>query len=64
MILATAFVSMPFVAREIIPVLEEAGRDQEEAAKTLGATEWQTFWHITLPNIRWALLKSSPAERR
>ena len=56
MILATAFVSMPFVAREIIPVLEEAGRDQEEAAKTLGATEWQTFWHITLPNIRWALL--------
>ena len=56
MVLATAFVSMPFVAREIIPVLEEAGRDQEEAAKTLGATEWQTFWHITLPNIRWALL--------
>ena len=56
MVLATAFVSMPFVAREIIPVLEEAGRDQEEAAKTLGATEWQTFWNITLPNIRWALL--------
>jgi sulfate/thiosulfate transport system permease protein len=47
MVLATAFVSMPFVAREIIPVLEEAGRDQEEAAKTLGATEWQTFWNIT-----------------
>jgi sulfate/thiosulfate transport system permease protein len=56
MLLATAFVSMPFVAREVIPVLEEAGQDQEEAAKTLGASEWQTFWKVTLPNIRWALL--------
>jgi sulfate/thiosulfate transport system permease protein len=56
MVLASAFVSMPFVAREVIPVLEEAGADQEEAAKTLGATEWQTFWRITLPNIRWGLL--------
>ncbi len=56
MVLATAFVSMPFVAREVIPVLEEAGKDQEEAATTLGATEWQTFWKVTLPNIRWALL--------
>jgi sulfate/thiosulfate transport system permease protein len=56
MVLATAFVSMPFVAREVIPVLEEAGQDQEEAARTLGATEWQTFWTVTLPNIRWALL--------
>lgn len=56
MVLATAFVSMPFVAREVIPVLEEAGADQEEAAKTLGASEWQTFWRVTLPNIRWGLL--------
>ncbi len=56
MVLATAFVSMPFIAREIIPVLEEAGKDQEEAAKTLGASDWQTFWRVTIPNIRWALL--------
>jgi sulfate/thiosulfate transport system permease protein len=54
--LATAFVTMPFVAREVIPVLEEFGRDQEEAAKTLGANEWQTFWRVTLPSIRWGLL--------
>lgn len=56
MLIATAFVSMPFVVREVIPVLEEAGRDQEEAAKTLGASEWQIFWRVTLPNIRWGLL--------
>jgi sulfate/thiosulfate transport system permease protein len=56
MVLATVFVSMPFVAREVIPVLEEAGADEEEAAKTLGATEWQTFWRVTLPSIRWGLL--------
>lgn len=56
MMLATAFVSLPFVAREVIPVLEEAGASQEEAAKTLGASEWQTFWRVTLPNIRWGLL--------
>jgi sulfate transport system permease protein len=56
MMLATAFVSMPFVAREVIPVLEEEGTDQEEAAYTLGATPWQTFWRITVPNIRWGLL--------
>jgi sulfate/thiosulfate transport system permease protein len=56
MLLATAFVSMPFVAREVIPVLEETGADQEEAAKTLGASEWQTFWRVTLPSIRWGLL--------
>jgi sulfate transport system permease protein len=56
MILATAFVTMPFVAREVIPVLEEVGTDQEEAAKTLGANDWQTFWRVTLPSIRWGLL--------
>jgi sulfate transport system permease protein len=56
MVLATAFVSMPFVAREVIPVLEELGSDQEEAAKTLGASDWQIFWRVTLPNIRWGLL--------
>lgn len=56
MLLASMFVSMPFVAREVIPILEETGADQEEAAKTLGASDWQTFWHITLPNIRFGLL--------
>jgi sulfate/thiosulfate transport system permease protein len=56
MVLATVFVSMPFVAREVIPVLEEAGVDQEEAARTLGANDWQIFWRVTLPNIRWGLL--------
>ncbi len=56
MVLATAFVTLPFVAREVIPVLEEVGSDQEEAAKTLGAKDWQIFWRVTLPNIRWGLL--------
>ena len=56
MLMATAFVSMPFVAREVIPVLEEFGKDQEEAARTLGANDWQTFWRVTLPSIRWGLL--------
>lgn len=56
MVLATAFVSMPFVAREVIPVLDELGKDQEEAAATLGAKGWQIFWRVTLPNIRWGLL--------
>ncbi|NJM46509.1 MAG: sulfate ABC transporter permease subunit CysW [Alkalinema sp. RU_4_3] len=56
MAMATIFVSMPFIAREIIPVLEECGKEQEEAAKTLGASSWQTFWLVTFPNIRWALL--------
>ncbi|MBD1813512.1 sulfate ABC transporter permease subunit CysW [Microcoleus vaginatus DQ-U2] len=56
MVLATAFVTLPFVAREVIPVLEEVGTDQEEAAKTLGANDWQIFWNVTLPSIRWGLL--------
>jgi sulfate/thiosulfate transport system permease protein len=56
MVIATAFVSMPFVVREVIPVLEEAGVDQEEAARTLGASDWQIFWRVTLPNIRWGLM--------
>jgi sulfate/thiosulfate transport system permease protein len=56
MLLASAFVSMPFVAREVIPVLEELGKDQEEAARTLGAKGFQIFWRVTLPSIRWGLL--------
>jgi sulfate transport system permease protein len=56
MVLATMFVSLPFVAREVIPVLEEIGPEQEEAASTLGANSWQTFWRVTLPSIRWGLL--------
>lgn len=56
MILATAFVTLPFVAREVIPVLEAVGSEQEEAAKTLGANDWQIFWRVILPNIRWGLL--------
>jgi len=56
MVLATSFVSLPFVAREVLPVLEEIGHDQEEAAKTLGASDWRTFWRVTLPSIRWSLL--------
>lgn len=56
MILASSFITLPFVAREVIPVLEETGTEQEEAAQTLGATDWQIFWRVTLPNIRWGLL--------
>jgi sulfate/thiosulfate transport system permease protein len=55
MILATIFISLPFVIREVLPVLQEEGTDQEEAASTLGAGGWQTFWRITLPTIRWGL---------
>jgi len=56
MLLATIFVSMPFIAREVIPVLDEMGTDQEEAARTLGASDWQIFWRVVVPNIRWGLL--------
>jgi sulfate/thiosulfate transport system permease protein len=54
-VLATMFVSMPFVVREVAPVLAEIGEDQEQAAATLGANGWQTFWRVTLPAIRWGL---------
>ncbi len=56
MIMATIFVTMPFIAREVLPALEEVGTDQEEAAHTLGASRWQTFWRVTLPSIRGSLL--------
>ncbi|HEX4518800.1 MAG TPA: sulfate ABC transporter permease subunit [Gaiellaceae bacterium] len=55
-VIATVFVSVPFVAREVIPTLREIGDDQEQAARTLGASAWQTFWRITLPSIRWAVV--------
>jgi sulfate transport system permease protein len=56
MVLATVFVSMPFVAREVVPTLREIGDEQEQAARTLGASRWQTFRRITLPAIRWAVI--------
>src|SRR6478609_7305085 len=56
MVIATIFVSLPFVAREVVPTLREIGDDQEQAARTLGASGWQTFWGITLPSIRWAVV--------
>jgi sulfate transport system permease protein len=55
-VLATVFITFPFVARELIPLMMEQGRDDEEAAISLGASGFQTFWHVTLPNIRWGLL--------
>ena len=56
MVLATVFISIPFVAREVIPTLREIGDEQEQAARTLGAGAWTTFWRITLPSIRWAVI--------
>jgi len=56
MFLATAFVSLPFVVREVMPVLRHLGTEGEQAAYTLGASRWQAFWHVTLPAIRWGLL--------
>jgi len=55
-VLATMFVTFPFVARELIPVMQDQGTADEEAALSLGASGWQTFWRVTLPNIRWGLL--------
>jgi sulfate transport system permease protein len=55
-VLATIFVTLPFVAREVVPTLREVGTEQEQAAHTLGASGWQTFWRITLPSIRWAVV--------
>jgi len=55
MALATVFVSLPFVVREVAPVLREVGNEQEQAAATLGASGWQTFWRVTLPSIRWGV---------
>ncbi|MGL4398061.1 MAG: sulfate ABC transporter permease subunit CysW [Hyphomicrobium sp.] len=55
-VLATIFVTFPFIARELIPLMQAQGRDEEEAAISLGASGWQAFWRVTLPNIKWALL--------
>jgi sulfate/thiosulfate transport system permease protein len=55
-VLATIFVTVPFVARELIPLMQAQGVEQEEAAAVLGASGWQTFWRVTLPNIKWGLL--------
>jgi sulfate transport system permease protein len=55
-VLATIFVTFPFVARELIPLMQEQGTEEEEAARSLGASGWQTFWRVTLPNIKWGLL--------
>jgi sulfate/thiosulfate transport system permease protein len=55
-VLATIFVTFPFIARELIPVMQAQGKDDEETAVSLGATGWQTFWRVTLPNIRWGLM--------
>jgi len=55
-VLATVFVTFPFVARELIPLMQEQGNDEEQAALLLGASGWQTFWRVTVPNVKWALL--------
>jgi len=55
MLIATLFVTLPFVAREVLPVLREFGPEQEETASTLGASQWQTFWRVTLPSIKWGM---------
>jgi len=55
-VLATVFITFPFVARELIPVMQATGTEQEEAALTLGASGWTTFWHVTLPSVKWGLL--------
>ncbi len=55
-VLATVFVTFPFIARELIPLMQAQGNDEEQAAIVLGATGWQTFWHVTLPNIKWGVI--------
>ncbi|HAU74501.1 MAG TPA: sulfate/thiosulfate ABC transporter permease CysW, partial [Agrobacterium sp.] len=55
-VLATVFITFPFVARELIPLMQQQGTEEEEAALVLGASGWQTFWRVTLPNIKWGLL--------
>lgn len=55
-VMATVFVTVPFIARELIPLMQSQGSEEEEAAIVLGATGWQSFWHVTLPNIKWGLL--------
>ncbi len=55
-VLATVFVTFPFIARELIPLMQAQGTEEEQAAMVLGATGWQTFWHVTLPNIKWGLM--------
>jgi sulfate transport system permease protein len=55
-VLATIFVTFPFIARELIPLMQAQGTEEEQAAMVLGATGWQTFWHVTLPNIKWGLV--------
>jgi len=55
-VLATIFVTFPFIARELIPLMQAQGNEEEQAAIVLGATGWQTFWHVTLPNIKWGLI--------
>ena len=55
-VIATLFITFPFVARELIPLMQAQGNDEEQAAIVLGASGWQTFWYVTLPNIKWGLL--------
>ena len=55
-VLATVFITFPFVARELMPVMQATGTEQEQAALTLGANGWQTFWHVTLPSVKWGLI--------
>jgi len=55
-VLATVFVTFPFIARELIPLMQAQGQEQEEAARVLGASGWQILWRVTLPNVKWALL--------
>ncbi|MET0402359.1 MAG: sulfate ABC transporter permease subunit CysW [Cystobacter sp.] len=55
-VLATVFVTFPFVVREVLPVMQAQGQDEEEAALSLGASGWRTFWHVTLPKVKWGVL--------